>query len=513
MKMKNLSAMVNIALAVVAIPVLAEQGPSTHTAPYLQAITPDVAFTSILTTGDSVSGYKMGGIPDGLGAYDNEDGTFTVLMNHELFANSGQAPLGIVRAHGGTGAYVSEWVIEKNSLAVLSGADLMKTVYQKATDGSWVVVPTTGALGQTRSFARFCSADLADRTAFFHRGRGTKQRIFLNGEESSPTYQRGVAHVATGPDKGSSYILPWAANANAAWENLLANPYSGEKTVVIGNADGGTNGIYVYVGTKSKAGNDVEKAGLVGGSVYRIAVSGNKPETRDADAGLGLTKNLRGNYEGAFTAVVGADTTNAASTKFLRPEDGAWDKKNHNRYFFVTTDQMDATKDGNVNTDIKAGQVGRSRLWALNFNDSSNPELGGSIEMLLDGTGANGDYQMFDNITVHQDGTLIMLEDVGNNQHNGKMWKFDPATASLVKLAGFDPALFGDIGVTGTLTKDEETSGVIDVTEILDREDDRVYNLFVAQNHASSNDPETVEGGQLLLMSQPAPKNEHGNDK
>jgi hypothetical protein len=37
---------------------------------------------------------------------------------------------------------------------------------------------------------------------------------------------------------------------------------------------------------------------------------------------------------------------NAVRTKFLRPEDGAWDKRNHNRYFFVTTDQMDAAKDG-----------------------------------------------------------------------------------------------------------------------------------------------------------------------
>ncbi len=45
----------------------------------------------ILTVGDSVntkldgvSPYRMVGIPDGLGAYDNGDGTFTVLMNHEL---------------------------------------------------------------------------------------------------------------------------------------------------------------------------------------------------------------------------------------------------------------------------------------------------------------------------------------------------------------------------------------------------------------------------------------------
>ena len=39
---------------------------------------------SILTAGDSVNGYRMAGWPDGLGAYDNGDGTFTLLMNHEL---------------------------------------------------------------------------------------------------------------------------------------------------------------------------------------------------------------------------------------------------------------------------------------------------------------------------------------------------------------------------------------------------------------------------------------------
>lgn len=508
----RIAVLVGSALAVMAMGAQAAQGPSTTTAPYIRAIVPGFEFTSIFTTGDSVGGYKMGGIPDGLGAYDNKDGTFTVLMNHELFAEK-NGPVGVVRAHGGKGTYVSEWVIDKKTLQVLSGADLMKNVYQQAAGGSWLRVPATGPLGQTSSFARFCSADLADQRAFFNSAtrKGTRNRIFLNGEESGPVYQRGLAHVATGMDKGSSYVLPWAANANGAWENLLANPYSGDRTVVIGNADGGTNGIYVYVGTKTNAGNDIEKAGLVGGALYRVAVNGNLPETRGADAGLGLVLSSRGNYEGGFSLVAGADTANSASTKFLRPEDGAWDKKNHNRYFFVTTDQMDAAKDGNLNTDIAANQIGRSRLWALNFVDSSRPELGGTIEMLLDGTSAKGDYQMFDNVTVNDDGTLIMLEDVGNNQHNGKIWKFDPVTGFVDKLAGHDPALFGDIGVKGFLTKDEETSGVIDITDILDREDDRVYNLFVVQNHTLSGDPETVEGGQLLLMSQPAPKHDDGD--
>ena len=509
MRMKTLSLMVSAALISMTLPAVADQGISTTTAPYVQALVPGVKFTSILTTGDSVAGYRMVGLPDGLGAYDNEDGTFTVLMNHEL-----ADPKGIVRAHGGKSSFVSEWVINKKNLEVLSGADLIKNAYKQATDGSWSLIPAVGVAGQTSSFSRFCSADLADKKAFFNKAtrKGTKQRIFLNGEESAPTFQRGVAHVATGPDKGSSYVLPWTETANGAWENLLANPYSGDKTVVIGSADGGTEGIYVYVGDKSKVGNDVEKAGLIGGSVYRVAVAGNIAEDRSVNAGLGLTLNNRGNYEGNFSLVAGADTANAASTKFLRPEDGAWDTKNHNRFYFVTTDRMDAAKDGNINTDITAGQVGRSRLWALTFVNSSKPELGGGIELLLDGTSTKGDYQMFDNIAVNSDGSLTMLEDVGGNQHNGKMWQFDPKTGSMVKIAGFDTNLFGDIGLVGELTKDEETSGVIDITEILDREDDdKVYSLFVAQNHARSLDPELVEGGQLLLMTQTAPEHDDGD--
>ena len=32
----------------------------------------------------NIGGYRMVGIPDGLGAYDNGNGTFTLLMNHEI---------------------------------------------------------------------------------------------------------------------------------------------------------------------------------------------------------------------------------------------------------------------------------------------------------------------------------------------------------------------------------------------------------------------------------------------
>lgn len=152
-------------------------GPSSSTKPYLTPIQSGLQFASILTTGDAVGSYRMVGIPDGLGAYDNGNGTFTVLMAHELGSS-----VGIARAHGGKGAFVSEWVVGKNTLAVATGADLMKTVYSYV-GSTWT---ETAAV----SFNRFCSADLPVSGAFYNSasGKGSQARIFMVGEEAgSPT--------------------------------------------------------------------------------------------------------------------------------------------------------------------------------------------------------------------------------------------------------------------------------------------------------------------------------------
>src|SRR5215470_10155790 len=69
-------------------------GPSSSQSPYLVRTEPGIVTLSILTVGDAVNfkadgvtPYRMCGIPDGLGAFDNGDGTFTVLMNHEIAGN------------------------------------------------------------------------------------------------------------------------------------------------------------------------------------------------------------------------------------------------------------------------------------------------------------------------------------------------------------------------------------------------------------------------------------------
>src|SRR5262249_5184198 len=100
-------------------------GPSSSQTPYLVPSLTSVSTTSILTVGDVVGTFKMIGIPDGMGAFDNGDGTITLVNNHELMPAQG-----VLRAHGATGAFVSKWVIEKDTLKVLSGSDLMRHVHQ-----------------------------------------------------------------------------------------------------------------------------------------------------------------------------------------------------------------------------------------------------------------------------------------------------------------------------------------------------------------------------------------------
>jgi hypothetical protein len=465
------------------------KGPSSSQTPYLLSSDSHVYTESLLTTGDSVNGYKMAGIPDGLGAFDNGDGTFTVLMNQEIGA-SGSTPLGAVRAHGAAGAFVSEWVFDKTTLEVKSGHDLIQHVftYDVATSS---YVDHSAALNNGVAFNRFCSADLADQSAFYNAETGLGYnggRLFLNGEESGAE-GRAFAHVASGAEAGNSY--EFAGMGNLAFENVVANARTGDRTVVAGMDDGTGGQVYFYVGDKKAAGSALDMAGLTGGHLFglKVAELSSSPASTDAHP-------LGGDDISAFSLVdlgdvsakTGAQIETASHaagvTSFLRPEDGAWDTLNPNRFYFVTTNAIDKP----------------TQLWAADFNDASNPALGGTIKLLVNGNENGADHpMMFDNITVNAQGKVILQEDVGNNAHLGKVWQYDPSTDALSQLAQHDPSRFLS-GGSNFLIQDEESSGVIDVSNILGSAGENVY-LVDTQAHYSIPG-ELVEGGQLQLIHQ-----------
>jgi hypothetical protein len=431
----------------------------------------------VISVGDTAdNGYRMVGIADGLGAYDNGNGTFTVLMNHELGATAG-----ITRAHGSTGAFVSEWVINKSDLRVVSGRDLV----QSASDvNTWNGSAWTQG---TTAFGRLCSADLAGAGAFYNpaTGKGYNGRIFMNGEESGAE-GRAFGFVATGSEKGKVYQLP--SLGRFSWENSLANPYSGDKTIVVGTDDSTPGQIYIYKGDKQTGGNAAEQAGLHNGQLYGVKVAGVAAETASINGAFTL-EAVNAHQTGA---ALQTESNTKGVTNFARPEDGHW--ADADTFYFVTTG---ATVSGVANS---------AKLYRLDLNGTMD---GGTVTMVKDSAtlvGSDGQAaRSFDNMVVGDDGKILIQEDPGNNSYIAKTWQFDPATGEWTQILESDRSRFLP-GAT-FLTQDEENSGIIEITGVLGRNDGKRYFLGDTQAHYGIAG-ELVEGGQLYMISAPVPEPE-----
>ena len=493
MNSKSMSLGVSLALAVscAASAQLVATSPSSSATPYVRAAAggPAVDVVSFLTVGDSVNmradgvtPYRFAGIPDGMGAYDNGNGTMTLFVTHEHTStangvNHAHQPAGVVG-----GAYVSRWIVNTSAgadfLRVTNGDDLMTSLS----------VTTAGA-GSLTNFNRFCSADLPLQSAFYNpaSGKGTTEKIFMTGEESGSNGRV----IAIGAIERKGYEIPAFNASQGAWETACARPYASDSTVVIATSDGGANRVFLYVGTKQDSGTLMERAGLMNGLAYGIQVQVKGADVTSENRDFCFNTSGSARYSATFVLATGGT---AAGTSFLRPEDGAWDPANPNDFYFVTTDRID-------NLEIGGTQVGRSRLFRMRFSDIANPLAGGTIEALL---GSTEGQNMADNICVFNDlagGTRVMIqEDPGNAVHNAKTWLYTVATDSLQLILESDKARFGDIGIAAVapFNVDEENSGVIDARNTLG------LGWFIGNMQAHYTMPgELVQGGQVYAFFAP----------
>jgi hypothetical protein len=514
-----------IAIAATAIAVAApgaETGPSSSQSPYLLRSQPGIVTESILTTGDSVnntpdgSPYRMVGIPDGLGAFDNGDGTLYLVDEPRALKLSGRGPR--PRRQGrlrlplddpqGRPRGPPRRGSDQDAERLGSDPERRRRRLEGRQHGR-----RAGRLN------RLCSADLAPISAFFHpaTGNGYDGRIFADGEEGG-TQGRPFGHVV---DTGQSYELtPWIGNMS--FENVVAHPNTGSDATVVMALDDGdaTVGqqVYLYRGTKTNAGNPVQRAGLANGKLYGVKVLGipqsefQKTDWQVGDefdfelADVSQFAGVGGTTNDGTVNTLDEDSQAKGVTSFQRPEDGSWDPRNSSDFYFVTTSSF-----GPLPAESR---IGETRLWRLRFADPTDPSQGGKLTLLVSGPVGTADSpaasgtqsagspgpQMLDNITVNNRGQVIMLEDVGNQAYRGGVWVYDIATANLSEIAEHDPDRFTP-GASGFLTKDEEASGVIPAPFL----GADAYLLDV-QAHESSTDTELVQGGQLLELEIPPGK-------
>jgi hypothetical protein len=491
--------------AAIAAPGGTSTGPNTKTDPYVLPVGDGISVKSLFTVGDgsATNKYEMVGIPDGLGlvrAQGDGGRDFTIFMNQELRNNQG-----VTRAHGVKGAFVSRLTIDSKSFEVEKGRDLIEpgVRYWNYLTQAYGGSPSPGGVNprdatdtfaaQLAEFSRFCSGTISEWGQLYDPSSqtGYKGQIYFANEENG---NEGRTFGVT--TEGQAQQLPRLGLAS--WENTVPAENSGQTTVTIGDEDDAAGQLWVHVGTKQDAGNAFARAGLTNGSLFVVdladeAVSTDAQFRSTYGKGVAVPFTLGAGEEVDWDSSGARQNGDAAARgiSLNRIEDGIFDPRHPNDYYFVTTEGGDTTP----------AEPGVSRdgggLWRLRFSDIDHPEAGGTIELLLDGSEAPF-LNKPDNLGIDRKGNLLIQEDPGNNPHLARIVAYDVDTGERGVLAEFDPSQFRS-GGPAFITEDEESSAIIDASKALGPG----WFLFDAQVHKAVADPAKVERGQLLAMHVP----------
>ena len=150
-----------------------------------------------------------------------------------------------------------------------------------------------------------------------------------------------------------------------------------------------------------------------------------------------------------------------AGPSLNRIEDGTWDPRHPNVFSFLTTEGGDTTP-----TEPGVSRDGGG-LWKVTFEDIEQPELGGTIELLLDGSEAPF-LNKPNNMDIDRHGNLLLQEDPGNNAHVARIVAYDTKTGARGVVAEFDHDLFA-ADSPNLITIEEEASGSIDAADLIGR--------------------------------------------
>jgi Alkaline phosphatase PhoX len=449
--------------------------------------------------------YRMVGIPDGLGAHPNGDGTSTLYMNHELGFTAQSAP--VVGGPKNRGAIVSQWILDEDGDPI-AGKRAYDSIFAENTFLG--PAPVVGNEAQMpRQLARFCSGFLAGRKHGFDRP------IYLTNEESnSPDTFDGRGGLSVAIFDGELHTLPKLGRYSK--ENTVVRPGHGTRTVIFSLEDGPAtldNQLYMYVGDKDRSAKAsvLARNGLDNGKLYvfrALDPARNSERTFTSGSLTGEWVEIPDAEDLTDTQLEAASDAVGAMT-FVRPEDGAFNPTNPNEFFFVTTGSSSGADDG-VN---ELGRLYSLRLHpgnplkpaALTIVYNADPVIaaGGDIAISPDNIDASSQSLM-----INEDGTTESRAVMASKGRDGSIWRFDLVKGAVgavgvdvstaTRVAQLDPPGRDGIPVGPGVW---ETSGIIDASGLFGAD----TWLSDVQAHPPTTAPGgstvTVEDGQLFLMT------------
>jgi hypothetical protein len=477
---------------------------STSIKPYVVPVGGEYEVKALFSVGDAVpwakgeGRYRMVGIPDGLGAHSNGDGTTTLYMNSEFPAATLSEPL--VGGAKNRGAIVSKWILDADGDPI-AGSRAYDWVFQENER----VGPAPEVGNSTRPFSRFCSGGLAGPPHGFDRW------IYLtNEEEGAPanTFDGKGGQTVAIVDN-ALYALPKLGRF--AWENSLVQPNMGQRTVIMSMEDGPAaldagvenSQVYMYVGKKdhSAGAGVLRRNGLDNGDLYVLVPvdPSNSSEAAFASGTIDVEWKLIPNAGELDEAQLEAASDAAGAIRFARPEDGAFNERNRDEFLFVTTGEAPGVNGlGRLySLRLHPGNVTQGGTLTVVYNADAVIAAGGDTAISPDNVDTSGEYLM-----INEDGTSTSRPVMASKGRDGSIWRFEIDAkgvdfASRERVAELDPPGRDGVPVGAGVW---ETSGIIDVSSIFGPD----TWISDVQAHPPTAAPGgttvTVEDGQLFLL-------------
>jgi hypothetical protein len=460
---------------------------------------------TIPVTGEPNRTYQMVGIPDGTGAHANADGTRTIFMNHELTSPTQSQPF--VGEALSRGAIASKLIVDRNG-NVLSGDRAYDVVYDESVPNP-TPLPAPAVGNATRGFSRFCSATLVGPPEGFDRW------IYMPNEEEGTEANTfdGKGGVAVAVFDNELHTLPKLGRF--AWENTIPQPNSAhDRTVVMSMEDGPfqtdpaveNSQVYMYVGTKDRSpgASVLNRNGLDNGNLYVLApvdpAQRLEQDFGDEDGSIPVKWVQVPNADSTTETQLEAATDAAGATNFARPEDGAFNKKNRNSFFFVTTGGLAGGNELGRLYSLRLHPADPTRNGTLEVVYEADEVIagGGDIAISPDNIDTSDDYLM-----INEDGTTESRLVMGAKGRDGSIWRFrlnggsgGVDVDSARRIVELDPP--GQLGGGTVGPGIWETSGVTDTSHLFGAGS----WIFDVQAHPPTIAPgtSTVEDGQLLML-------------
>jgi serralysin len=465
-------------------------------------------------------GYEPIGLLDGMGAYLKDEHTVRVLANHETGASNGYAyPIG---ASGPivTGARISYFDIDRVTRQVVGSGLAVMSAYDRAGALVTSAQQINESTSPTKGFDRFCSANL-----FLAGEYGLEDTIFMTNEETSVAFghPQGGSYWALDVATGALWACPDLGRGT--WESAtFVKAPRGNQVACLLSDDFGPSPMYLYVGTKNKKGNFLQRNGLSGGQLYVWVANDGSLEPIDFN-GTGTAKS------GRFVPLNARDISQAGQPgydalgykndvtlrnealalgafAFSRPEDVDTNPKNSRQVAFASTGSSDVAGD----------------LWGMTYRIDTKfagNNLKADFTIICDGNETPDlSVRSPDNLAWGDDGMIYIQEDravTGFGLLSGieaSMWEVNPFTYAKARIAIVDRAAVpaNQTDLSPTDVGNWETSGVIDVTDLFYVEDGQTLLLFDVQAHSiragglivgplpGGRNANLAEGGQLLFL-------------